>query len=954
MSLTVNTKLHGFTVTRVRPVKEQNGTLVEMTHDKTGASLVWMDNGEENKLFCVGFKTLPEDSTGVFHILEHSVLCGSEKYPVREPFVELIKSSMNTFLNAMTFSDKTIYPVSSRNEQDFMNLTEVYLDATFAPAILRNPNIFYQEGWHIELDENGKPSYKGVVFNEMKGAMSDVNELVYQKMLALLFPDNCYGFNSGGDPVVIPQLTYEQYISMYKRYYHPSNARIWLDGAVPLDRVLPLIDSYLTRFDRSDEQHVIAMQAPHACEATQHYALSAGEDETDRGYLSLAKIVGTWENKARIMAVDVLMDVLMGTNEAPLKKALLDTGLCQDVSFMLDNSIAQPWLTLTFTNIRDGKAEELREVVRTTCRELAEKGIDKADLTASINVAEFHAKAPHEPAALERCINSLNTWLHDGDPIAYLENDADFATLRAMAEDGRFNALLAELLLDESDMAVLHTLPSKTSEAEMKADEEARLAAIAGSWTEADRAAVVKLNEGLTAWQQTPDTAEQLATLPVLNVKDIPEKCDFTATAEKQLDGATVLTHQISADGVTRMSLSFRLTDCTLAELSRISVMTKLLGELPTAHYTAAELALAKKTWIGSLNFTVEAADRDLEACVPLLKVDCAVLDANIGKAKELIVEILTATDFTDQTRIGNILLQMQEMIRQMNIGRGNMLAIREAAAGLTSAAAAAEACEGVSFSNAVKALCENLDDDFIALAQRVQQQTICRARAVLSIVSDKAEEAEGILAALPQGAAAPDAAAYKTAVPAKTAVTIPAQIGYAAMAADFRQLGMAYTGTAKVIANILSFSYLWNEVRVQGGAYGCALNVQRSGGMAAYSFRDPTPARSLGVYRKMAQALRDFTDGEEKLEKYIISTVAENEPPLGAAAQKRRADDAWWRGFTAEDQQRERVEILHTDDAALLAWCPALEAMAETGHVCVVAHDGAVKACEAEGLTSL
>ncbi len=953
MSLNIGNRLHGFTVVNVREVPEQHGKLVEMTHDKTGASLVWMDNGELNKLFCVGFKTLPEDSTGVFHILEHSVLCGSDKYPVREPFVELIKSSMNTFLNAMTFSDKTIYPVASRNEQDFMNLTEVYLDAVFAPAILKNPNIFYQEGHHTEIAEDGTPSYKGVVFNEMKGAMSDVNELIYQKMLAMLFPDNCYGFNSGGDPTVIPQLTYEQFISMYKRYYHPSNARIWLDGAVPVDRVLPLIDSYLARHERSDEKHVIPMQCARAVEETQHYALSAEEDAANRGYFSLGSIVADWSQKSRIMAINILMDVLMGSNEAPLKKALLDAGLCQDVSFMLDDSIAQPWLTLTFNNIKDGAADELRAIVRKTCAELAEKGIDKAALTASINVTEFHHKAPHEPAALMRCINALNTWLHDGDPIIYLESDADFALLREMTENGGFDKLLAELDLGGEGASVLHTLPSKTYEAEMKADEDARLAAEVSAWTDADKAANKALNEGLSAWQQTPDTAEQLATLPVLSLSDIPESCEFIKTGERTVDGATVITHAIPGSGVSRMSLAFNLADCTLEELSRISVMTKLLGELPTENYAASELNLAQKTYLGELHFSVDAWSKGSEACVPVLTVNCAVLDGNIEKAKELIIEILTKTDFTDKARIANILVQQQEMVRQMNIGRGNVLAIREASASLSAANAAVEAADGVSFNRALKALCDELDEGFIALCKRVQQESVCRSRAILSVVSDKAEDAIAILGALPQGEKTADVARYESAIPARSAVVIPAQIGYAVLAANYKDFGFDYTGVTQVIANILTYSYLWNEVRVQGGAYGCGMRIGRVV-MTAHSYRDPTPGRSLNVYRKLAQALRDFVSGDEKLDKYIISTVAENEPPLGAAAQKRVADAAWWAGLTAADQQQERSEILHADDAALLKWCEAFEKMAESGNACVVAHDGAVKACEGENLTVL
>lgn len=953
MSYSIGQTLHGFTVDRVREAEELNGRLIEMHHDKTGAQLAWLDNGADNKLFCAAFKTLPEDSTGVFHILEHSVLCGSDKYPVREHFVELMKGSMNTFLNAMTFSDKTIYPMSSRNEQDFMNLAEVYLDAVFAPAILHNRNIFLQEGWHIETAEDGTPSYKGVVFNEMKGAMSDVNELIYQKMLAMLFPDNCYGFNSGGDPTVIPQLTYEQFLNMYRRYYHPSNARIYLDGAVPMERTLPLIDSYLCRFERLEESHDIPAQAAHASEATQVYALGAEEEEKDRGYFTMGKIVGSFEQKTRIMAIDLLMEVLMGNNEAPLKQALLSSGLCQDVSCMLDNSIAQPWLCLIFSNVKDGAEAELRRIERDTVSALVEKGVDKAALMAAINVAEFHAKVPQEPAALNRCIENLKTWLYGGDPMTYLLNDSDFASLRAMVEEGGFNELLRELLQDETDMAILRTLPSKTYEAELKADEAARLNQTAAAWTEADRENLRVQNEALTLWQQTPDTAQQLATLPMLDLKDIPETCHFVQTEEKVLGGATVLTHQIPSGGAARMTLSFSLTDCTLEELSLVSVMTHLWGELPTENYTAAELDLAKKTWLGNFYIYVDAVGRGADRCVPRLCVACDVLEANVPKANELIVEIITRTDFSDRARISNILLQQQERVRQMNIGRGNILAMAEATAGLTAAGAANEAVGGVSYGKTLKALCENLGDELTLLANRMQKETMCQARLVLSAVSDHMDAVEKLVSLLPEGTKVPDAASYVSPIPARTSYAIPAQIGYAALSADYRQFGADYTGTARVLANILSLSYLWNEIRVQGGAYGCGLNILR-GSMSAYSFRDPTPARSLEVYRRMAQALRDFTQGEEKLDKYIISTVAESEPPLGASAQKRMAENTWWNELTPEDLQRERAEILHTDEEALLGWCPVLDAMAEKGHVCVVAHEGAIAACAEEHLTAL
>lgn len=953
MSLTAGEKLHGFTVTRTREVAELNATLVEMTHDKTGAQLCWADNGESNKLFCIAFKTLPEDSTGVFHILEHSVLCGSDKFPVKEPFVELMKSSMNTFLNAMTFPDKTIYPVSSRNEQDFMNLTEVYLDAVFAPAIRHNPNIFYQEGWHTELDSaDGTPTYKGVVFNEMKGAMSSVDEVIAEGMLAAVFPDTCYGFNSGGDPRVIPELTYEKYMSMYRRYYHPSNSRIWLDGAVPLDRVLPMIDGYLSRFDRSDEQHEIPMQQPHAVESTQYYEVSPEDGAENKAMLTLAKIIGTWQDVTRATAANILADVLTGTNEAPLKRALLSSGLCQDVNMEADNSIAQSTLTLTVRNIDPANADAIREVIRKTCADLCEKGIDKADLAACINSYEFRVREPNEPAGLIRCINALNTWLHDGDPLTCLVHDRTMSDIRAMAESGGFEALLRELLLDESDLVVLHTLPSVTLGEEMRQAEAERLAKAKASWTAEELQSVLDLNEKLRAWQQTPDSPEQLSTLPVLDLSEVSPEPPLIPTEESAVDGATVLYHKAGTNGIVHMHLYFNLSDCTLDELCHLNRLNRLLGVLPTAKHTTAELQQAVKAHLGRLTFDLEAKEKitDQTRCTPVLHVTCSVMADKLDIARDLICEILTSTDFTDTARIREIILQADEQAKQMCIGAGHMLAITAAGAHYSAAGAVAEVLRGYTAVQRLHGLAAHFDEQIGALTALLQQKlaaAVCKERLVLSVTANVPADVSALIASLPHGDACPADAAYTIDLPMKQGIRIPAQIGYAVLTSD---LGRKWDGSSRVAANIISLSYLWNVVRVQGGAYGCGLNVSRVAAMA-YSFRDPTPARSLQMYRGAADFLRAFVKSGERIDKFIISSIADTEPLMTPRDEGRVADGRWFSGCTAEDQRRERQDILATDGEKLLTWCDTLTHMAETGAVCVVAHDEALKACADEGI---
>lgn len=957
MNLNETAARHGFCVDRVRESKELGGQLVEMHHEKTGAQLVWVDNGEVNKTFCVAFKTLPEDSTGVFHILEHSVLCGSAKYPVREPFVELLKSSMATFLNAMTFPDKTIYPISSRNEQDFLNLTEVYLDAVFAPRILQDPNIFYQEGWHIELDENGAPLYKGVVFNEMKGAMSDVDEQIYQKTLDVLFPDNCYGWNSGGDPKHIPDLTYEQFLRMYRRYYHPSNARIFLDGAIPLDKVLTLAEEYLSRFDRLDEKHEIPMQKPFAAEAEQAYEIGAEEDTADKTMLTLAKIVAPWSDTVRVTATEILFDVLTGSNDAPLKKALLATGKCQDVGMSLDNAMAQPYMMLTLRNIADGSEQELRQMIRDTVQQLVKTGLDKDALTASINSSEFSARQPGEPSGLLRCIHALDAWLYGGDPMQPLLSEERYQKLREMATGDGFDRLMAELLLDESTMSIIRTVPSHTQGDELRAEETERLQAIQASWTEADKEALCVQNEKLTAWQQTPDTAEQLATLPVLSLSEISADPLLIPAAEAQCGAAKVITHDLSMNGITIMHWYISLTDFTLDELKRLSILPELLGKLPTKRHDSLSLFQAIKRDIGKLTFQLRVMSRCAEMATPVLDVSCSVLDANVDKAAALVREILTETCFDDRARVQTLILQLSEMAKQKVISDGHRMAMYAASATMSAASAAREALNGLSACMVQKALAENFDAqyaDFLALCERFSKDSAVQSRVTFSLSTNKVLDPAAILSAYPVGTPIPDAAPYVSNLPAKCAYRIPAQISFASLGYDYRRAGKVYSGIARVMSNILSLSYLWNEVRVQGGAYGAGLNTSETGRMVTYSYRDPSPARTLGINRSMSKGLRDFVAGDERIDKYIISTVGESEPPLGSENQILVSDENLLCGITPEDLCRERAEMLSTTKDALLTWYGVLDQMAKDGGVCVIGHDGAIAACEKEDLTVL
>lgn len=949
MNYNAGDKLHGFTIIRARHSEELNGTLVEMKHEKSGAQLVWLDNGARNKLFSIGFKTLPEDSTGVFHILEHSTLCGSKKYPVREPFVELMKSSMKTFLNAITWPDKTVYPISSRNDEDFLNLTGVYMDAVFAPRFLEDPNIFYQEGWHVEQND-GELTYKGVVFNEMKGAMSDEGELISQKLIEMLFPDNCYGYNSGGAPEAIPDLTYEQFIATYNKFYHPSNSKVYLDGAIPLDKTLELLDSYFCNYDVSVDLPVINMQTPVASEETIYYEIGAGQDMTDKGRLTFGKIFCDWTNQTRSAAAYILSDVLMGSNEAPVKQAVLESGLAPNVSMSLDDSGAQHYFWVTAKDIKDGSDEKIMDIIRTKVAEVIETGLDKDALHAAINRMEFRLRSPEEPQGLFRCFHALTGWLHEGDPMETMCYNDIFAALRENVENGYFEKLAGELFIDTTGLAVLHTLPSVTLGEEMRKVEQQRLDALKASWTEADWAENKQLNEKLVAWQQTPDTPEQLATLPVLDLSAISEEPEYTPTEEKEIGGVKLLYHPVDTNGIVHFNAYFRLTDCAYDELPALSMLPRLLGKLPTEKHDALSLQQLVKRYVGRLDFSVSALSKsgcDSE-CTPCLTVNCSVLEQDLETAEELIVEILTCTQLDNSDLIAKIASQAEIASRQIGVSSGHSLGILSSLSHYSAGGAAADATSGYKAICWLKDFVKNMDAGMpalIALMQRVQQKNIVKASLVLGLTSTRPVCLAKLTEGLPAGEAAPEKCAYTDDLPVRMGVQIPAQASFAVQGWHL-EADTANDAGYKVAANIVTLDYLWNKVRVQGGAYGVGLSIENSGNIYAYSYRDPTPGRTLDVYAGAADYLDSFCDAGESVDKYIISTMAKFEPLQSPRAQGLAADAAWFAGQTGDDYARMKKEILHTGHDKLRAFANILRKFAADGAVCVVGHEAALKNC--------
>ena len=948
---------HGFEVHEITPLPEQNATLYRLVYQKNGCELVWLKNEEKNKLFSIAFKTVPTDDTGVFHILEHSVLCGSKKYPVKEPFVEMIKSSMNTFLNAITFSDKTVYPIASRNETDFFNLMQVYLDAVFSPAIYENPNIFYQEGWHYDLhDPEEIPSYKGVVFNEMKGAFSSVDQQIERGILRMLFPDTCYGFESGGDPKKIPELSFEQFLSAHRNYYHPSNAKIYVDGQVPFERVLTILDERLLSYEVAPQPQIPYQPPASSEERVDYYEIGEGEVPDQKAQMVLGKLLCDYTDRKKVFALMVLGDYLTGSNEAPLKRAILQKGLGQDVIFSVMDGIAQPYYQIRVSNTEYDRRDLIKNVLRETARSLLEKGLDQEELNAGIDQLEFRVREGDEPQGLWRNINALSFWLYGGNPAEPLQYDRLFRSLREAVHTTYFEELLRYCLLDEDYRVTLYLLPSKIKGQEDARAEMDALAAKKAAWSHKELENILEQNRRLQAWQSQPDSPEALATLPALPLSEVSPVPEQIPTESLLWGDVPVYYHRVSESGVVHFSLYFSLANCPLEYLGALSFLTRLLGYLPTKRHSVLELQQEMKRSTGFLDYNVVAFPvlGEKDQCKPYFMVTCSALKSRLPDAVILLHEILSDTLFEGEASTSAIhenLLQCQEMIRQSITENGHRYAYMRALSHFSAPAWVKEQTKGFTFYQYLSRFVSDFErqiHEFQRYANWMQETQLVAERMTVSVTADEDyEDLRALPEILKKGVNAIPTDTVKILTdqqPVKEVIQIPAGVSYAVSAGHLDRYGIPYTGSLRILASILSFDYLWNQVRVRGGAYGCGFQADMTGQVGFHSYRDPSPLRSLSVYNQAAAFVHDFCQSGESIDKYIISTVAATEPLEILREQALRADARAMSGITMADQVRIRTQMLQTKKEDLRALVTLFEKMAEQNAVCIVGNREAVK----------
>lgn len=944
--MNVSENLHGFRVTRKRELSGL-GVLYEMVYEKNGAELVYFDRDDTNKTFAIGFKTLPSDDTGVFHIIEHSVLCGSEKYPVKEPFVELLKGSLNTFLNAMTFDDKTVYPVASRNDKDFINLINVYMDAVLHPRILTMPEIFYQEGWHYELfDKESEPIYKGVVYNEMKGAYSSPDQLVYRYIVSLLYPDNCYRHDSGGSPEKIPELTYEAFVAAHARYYHPSNARIFLDGKMNLDEVLSLLDSFLSPYERLAIDTDIPMQGPTGrIERTVEYEIGEGESGEGKTRIALANIVSRFDECEKTVAISAIADVLAGSNESPLKKALLERGLCEDVSVVLYDGVMQNSLIIEVKNTSEDKKAEIESAVREVLSEAA-AGIDKDRLRATLDFAEFNAREADfgsMPKGLVCALLSYETWLYGGDPADNIDRAKIYESLKARLDTGYFEDLVRECLLENENLAVLTLKPSSELGAERREREAAELRAAKAEWNDGELSEIIALNERLKLWQNTPDTKEQLATIPMLTLDDISDTPEPLPVEAFDVLGTKLLVHERDTSGIVYTELFFDLSGLSERELALASLLSRVLTNLPTENSGVIALQNKIKASLGAFSVGTEAVyNAKTKKATPYLTVSASALFEKRERIAEISREVLLATKYAEPKLLSDLVKQIKMATEMGFSSAGHALAMTRSAAKTSEAAAITERFSGYEFYLEIKKISEKLDTDAASLwgeLEALAKEIFRRERIALLSETGKRDEdlARAIIEPIPAAGGAICEKKISLIKGESEGLAVPAQVAFASIACSLDRIGEESRGSLAVVRNILSFSHLWNAVRVQGGAYGAGMVNNALGNVGFYSYRDPSAKNSLSAFAASGDFLRSFVEGGEDLTKFIIGAVGDSDPLLTPRTAGMSAVSLYLRGITEDERRARRRELINTWREELLAAADTVDAVCREGYATVI-----------------
>jgi len=946
-----------------KKIKDINSVGYLLKHKKSQARVMLLANDDDNKVFNIGFRTPPEDSTGLPHILEHSVLCGSKKFPAKDPFVELVKGSLSTFLNAMTFPDKTLYPIASCNDKDFQNLMHVYLDAVFFTNIYDKEEIFRQEGWNYNLEsEDAKLKYNGVVYNEMKGAFSSPEGVLERVILNSLFPDTSYAHESGGDPENIPDLKYSQFLAFHGKYYHPSNSFLYLYGNMDFAEKLQWLDlEYLSKYDALPIDSAIKKQEPFASEieVTKQYSIAEGESLEDNTYLSYNKVIATSLDIKLSVAFQVLEYALLSAPGAPLKQALLDARIGKDIMGSYDNGIKQPIFSIILKNTNLSCKETFLSIIHNTLDTIVKTGIDEKSLLAGINYLEFkfrEADYGAYPKGLMYGMEAYNSWLYDENrPFDYLELLDVFEFLKGQTKTGYYEELIQKYLINNTHASVVIIEPEKGLTARMDKAVDEKLAAYKASLSPEDIKDLVRKTERLSEFQELPSAKEDLEKIPMLNRADIQKEVMAIRNQELYCGDTLVLHHDFFTNGIGYLNLLFETKGVPIELVPYLGILKYVLGYVDTRNYQYGELFNEINCNSGGIHtgLNVYSKVKELPDYSAKFEVKAKVLYNKLGFAFDMIKEILFTSKLEDEKRLYEIVAQLKSRLQMQLNSSGHASASTRAMSYFSPLAQFSDLTGGISFYKVVEKIESNFAKEKEILISSLKQLIRIIFRDENMMVSYTAD-AEGY-SYLEKEIEALKPMLYREAVNAVPYVLsfkclnegfmTSSKIQYVARAGNYIEKGYSYTGALRILKVILSYEYLWKNIRVKGGAYGCMSGFNKTGDSYFVSYRDPNLKETNQVFEGITEYVRNFEVDERDMTKYIIGTISELDAPLNPSAKGTRSLTLYLTGQSYDDLQKERDEVLSAGKEDIRNLSELIEAVLSQNNLCVLGNEEKLKA---------
>lgn len=953
--------VHGFRVNSMSHIEEVNSDAYLMEHVKSGARLMYLDNDDDNKVFYICFRTTPDNSKGTPHIMEHSTLCGSRKYPLKEPFVELAKGSLNTFLNAITWPDKTMYPIASRNDVDFHNLMDVYLDAVFYPNCLKNPQILMQEGWHYELENKDAPlTYNGVVYNEMKGALSSPEAIMEDRAMEKLFPNTTYGVESGGDPEVIPTLSFREFTEFHRRFYHPSNSYIYLYGDMDIEKTLDYLDrEYLSAFDRRNVDSMVKTQAPFSkrVSLTAPYGIAENESTEGKAIHALYTAFNDHMTTMDSLAFRILNYVLIDMDGAPLKQAVLDAGLGSDLSGSYGDSYKQPVWIVEATGSEVDKQAAFADVVDSTLRSIALKGIDKDMLEAALNRTEFTARENDyqgRPKGLFYGVRAMDMWLYDRNPMDALRYIDDMNTLRKNLKTNYFENLLLRYVIKNPHQVLITMKPEKGLTEKANQETAEKLASFKSSLSDEQLEKIMASTKALKERQASGETEEALKTIPLLSRKDLKRPIEVEVLEKESVSGVDHFHFQVHTNGITYLNLYFTLGNLKEADIPYAILLSSLLRSLSTTKHSYTELARLSNAYTGGMSFALNGYGKvnDTSSYLPALTIRAKALTSKTDKLMDLLGEVINHTLFTDAKRLKELVLQEKSEWDMSAFSRGHTLVMTRLTSYFSKGGEFAEQ-SGLSYYYFLADLVKHFDENREGLQEKlaaVSRKIFTRSGLFFETIGEE-EEKKAVLENLPllldDMEVGVKTAPHVYSFPPESrneAFLTSGKVQYVAKGGNFKSHGFAYTGALRVMETILRYEYLWKKVRVLGGAYGAFTQFLRDGTAILCSYRDPNLAQTIRAYEELPAYLENLTLSDREMTKYVIGTMAADEIQLTPSMKGERAMVHYLSGNTRESRMKIRDEIINCQVEDIRRLAPLVDSVMKDPYICVMGSEDKIQ----------